>query len=140
MGTIPCPLIYYGAFYTTQTFVLSGRFQPLTAMETASTNRLEDIRSLWMFWGPMHFISFNYLKPSTRGPFAAAVGTAWVLILSFMRGNPNKGSGADANKQNQLPANPVATDSSDKNQISVSGKTITVAQMELTPYKLTPTA
>lgn len=88
-NTIPCPIIYYGAFYVTQGFVNSGTVDLSHAFQTANANRLGDIKSLWMFWGPMHFISFNYVHPSMRGAFAGLVGTGWVLILSLLRGDPH---------------------------------------------------
>jgi len=88
-NTVSCPMIYYGAFYVTQHFIQSGQIDLRSAVQTANTNRIEDIKSLWMFWGPMHFISFNYVHPSMRGAFAGLVGTGWVLLLSLLRGDPH---------------------------------------------------
>jgi len=86
-NTFSCPAIYYTAFYITQGFIETGSFNFNKAYTVANNNRVDDLKSLWAFWGPMHFISFKYIQPSMRGVFAAAVGTAWVFILSMMRGD-----------------------------------------------------
>lgn len=86
-NTLPCLFIYYQAFYLTQTFIESGKFDVKKAVDTANRNRLGDLKSLWAFWGPIHFVSFKYVPPSMRGVFAAVVGSAWVVVLSTLRGD-----------------------------------------------------
>lgn len=87
-NSIPCPIIYYGAFYVTQGFIQTGHLDLPKALSVANHNRMDDLKSLWAFWGPMHFVSFNFVSPSMRGVFAATVGTGWVFILSMLRGEP----------------------------------------------------
>lgn len=107
-NTFPCLFIYYGAFYLTQTLIEEGKFNVRKAFDTANQNRIGDMKSLWAFWGPIHFVSFKYVPPNMRGMFAAVVGSLWVVVLSTLRGDKDAHAVEQTEDDAQLKLEPVA--------------------------------
>mmetsp|Transcript_62253 Transcript_62253/g.103458 ORF Transcript_62253/g.103458 Transcript_62253/m.103458 type:complete len:445 (-) Transcript_62253:146-1480(-) len=88
------PLMYFPCFYCLKEVVNGGQISG--GLDKYKQNYQEDLIALWKLWVPSTIINFAFMPMHMRIPWVASTSLIWTCILSYMRGDSDIETSADA--------------------------------------------